>query len=239
MKNHFWSFLLITWLLVGLQYGAIAQANSTWNKKNASEWFDTLEWLTTKAKETKVEYEAFGRAMEQSPPDTSNTKVTYLDFRKLKPHASIDKVEFAKQYHAHPAWWDAAFSFLQTTDLAQIKPGKYFIEGDNVYATVTEGPARKEDTTLWESHHNYIDIHYVVQGQEKIGVAPVSSAKVVKEYDPARDIVFYTAKGAYYKADPGTFFIFFPKDAHRPNLQLNGNDLVKKVVVKVRSTAGE
>ncbi len=37
-----------------------------------------------------------------------------------------------------------AFSFLQTTDLVNIKPGKHLIDGDNVYAIVTEGPTRKK-----------------------------------------------------------------------------------------------
>lgn len=122
---------------------------------------------------------------------------------------------------------------IQTTDLANIKTGKHLIDGNNVYAIVTEGPARKEDTTKWESHRHYIDIHYVIKGQEKIGVTPVTSAKVVNAYDKAKDIIFYTAKGNYYKADAGNFFIFFPQDAHRPNLQVNGNETVKKIVVKI------
>ena len=87
---------------------------------------------------------------------------------------------------------------------------------------------------MWESHQNYIDIHYVINGKEKIGVAPLSSATVIKKYNSAKDLTFYKAKGKYYVADPGLFFIFFPEDAHRPNLATEGSLAVKKLVIKIR-----
>jgi biofilm protein TabA len=211
-----------------------AQEKVTWKKKNATDWFNKREWLPTAKAETVVKYDAFGRIIEQETSDTSVVKVTHIDLAKLKPHESIDKVAFVKEYQANPERWKTAFSFLQTADLDNIKPGKHLIDSENVYALVTEGPARKEDTTKWESHHNYIDIHYVIKGQEKIGIAPVASARIVTPYNKTRDIVFYTAKGKYYKADERNFFILFPKEAHKPNLQLTGNDPVKKVVVKIK-----
>ena len=33
---------------------------------------------------------------------------------------------------------------------------------------------------------------------------------------------------------PGTFFLFFPGDAHRPNITPGGNKVVKKMVIKIR-----
>jgi beta-galactosidase beta subunit len=32
---------------------------------------------------------------------------------------------------------------------------------------------------------------------------------------------------------PGTFFLFFPTDAHRPGIKVEGNDVVKKLVIKI------
>jgi beta-galactosidase beta subunit len=48
-----------------------------------------------------------------------------------------------------------------------------------------------------KSHRNYIDLHYVIKGKEKIGVAPVTSAMVTKPYDATKDITNYTANGTY------------------------------------------
>ena len=93
---------------------------------------------------------------------------------KLKPHPSINKVVFAQQYHKNKAEWDKAFAFLRDSALANMKPGKYTIDGTDVYATITEGPEKTFEQSAWESHRKYIDLQYVIKGKEKIGVAPMT-----------------------------------------------------------------
>lgn len=159
----------------------------------------------------------------------------WLGGLKVKPHKSIDQEEFAKQYHNNQKRWDRGFGFLKDTDLAGLTPGKHLIGGEDVFATVTEGPLKDVDKTLFEAHKNYSDIHLMIRGKEKIGVAPFSSATLVTPYDPVKDIAFYTAEGQYYVGDTETIFILFPKDAHRPSLKLDGYDVVKKIVIKIRS----
>jgi biofilm protein TabA len=155
---------------------------------------------------------------------------------KLKLNSSTNYLEFAKQYQANKAYWDKAFAFLNDPKLDTLKPGKYIIDGDNVYATITEAPSKTFDQSAWESHRNYIDLQYVIHGKEKIGVAPVSSATVIKPYDASRDAANYTADGQFYIATPDEFFLFFPGDAHRPNIKVEGYDTVKKLVIKIRYT---
>lgn len=151
---------------------------------------------------------------------------------KLSP--SVNDVEFAKQYHTNKAMWDKAIAFLNDKKLDTLKPGKYLIDGDNVYAMITEGPTKDFDKSAWESHRNYIDLHYVIKGKEKIGAAPVASATVIVPYDAAKDIANYTAEGKFYDAVPGEFFLFFPIDAHRPGIKADGIDSDKKLVIKIK-----
>lgn len=151
---------------------------------------------------------------------------------KLSP--SVNYVEFAKQYHANKAAWDKAFAFLTSTKLDTLRPGKYVIDGDNVYAMVTDGPTKDFDKSAWESHKNYIDLHYVISGTEKIGVAPVASATVTVPYDIGKDIANYTADGKFYEAIPGEFFLFFPSDTHRPGIKTGNTDHDKKLVIKIK-----
>jgi len=153
---------------------------------------------------------------------------------KIKLSSSADYLEFAKQYHANKAWWDKAFSFLNDAKLDTLKPGKYVIDGDNVYAMVTEAPSKEFDKSAWESHKKYIDLHYLIRGKEKIGAAPVATATVTNPYDATKDAANYNADGKYYIAAPGEFFLFFPGDAHRPNIKVEGYDTVKKLVIKIK-----
>ena len=147
---------------------------------------------------------------------------------------AVNKVVFAQQYHKNRTAWDKAFAFLRDTDLTKIQPGKYPIDGDNVYAIVTEAPSKEFEASAWESHRKYTDLHYIIKGQETIGMAPVSKATVTKPYNETTDAANYNAKGQYFVATPALFFLFFPQDAHRPNIKVAGYDVVKKVVVKIR-----
>ena len=149
----------------------------------------------------------------------------------LNVHSSVNKVTFAEQYHKNKAAWDKAFAFLRDSNLAALSVGKHVIDGDNVYATVTEAPSKEFDKSAWESHRNYIDLQHVITGEEKIGVAPVSSATIIKPYDETKDLANYTADGKFYLATPDIFFLFFPGDAHRPNIKVDGYNVVKKIVI--------
>jgi len=159
----------------------------------------------------------------------------WLGGLELKPHQSIDVEEFAKQYHANKKYWDEAFAFIKNNDLKNLAPGKYPIDGENVFASITEDPTKDFDKTGWESHRKYIDLQYVISGEEKIGVSPVSKATVIKDYNEETDLVNYAAKGKIYAALPGTFFIFFPTYAHRPGITPAGNKADKKLVIKIKN----
>jgi len=158
----------------------------------------------------------------------------WLGGLNLQPHASINKQIFAQQYQLHKDYWDKAFAFLKNSDLQNMAPGRYAIDSNNVYAIITENPTKDLDSAKWESHHNYTDLHYVISGEEKIGVAPVSKLTVTMPYDAAKDLINYTGQGTFYTATPGTFFLFFPQDGHRPNITTGGNKPDKKVVIKLR-----
>jgi biofilm protein TabA len=159
----------------------------------------------------------------------------WLGGLELQPHPSTDVQEFARQYHANKKYWDEAFAFLKNHDLSKLPPGKYPIDGDNVYASVTEDPTKDYDKSAWESHRKYVDLQYVISGQEKIGVSPVANVKVTEPYNENKDVAHYSGPGKIYDARPGTFFLFFPGTAHRPNITTGGNKTDKKIVIKIKS----
>ncbi|WP_210516996.1 YhcH/YjgK/YiaL family protein [Hymenobacter terricola] len=188
----------------------------------------------------------FGARAQTTPaPETWTKKKAAKWFKsrawanglKLNVAESVDKVEFARQYTANKAWWDKAFAYFRDTNLDQLTPGKYPVDGDNVFAAVTENPTKEFANTNWESHRKYIDLQYVVQGAEKIGVVPIAKATVTKPYEEARDAANYSAEGKLYEAKPGTIYIFFPQDVHRPNIKVDGVDKDKKLVIKVRAAS--
>jgi YhcH/YjgK/YiaL family protein len=114
-------------------------------------------------------------------------------------------------------------------------PGKYPIDGTNVYATITEDPSKDYDNTRWESHRKYIDLQLVITGEEKMGKYPFPKLTVTNPYDESKDLANYSGDGEIYTVPAGTFMIFFPADAHRPNITPGGNKVIKKIVIKVKA----
>jgi YhcH/YjgK/YiaL family protein len=153
---------------------------------------------------------------------------------KLKVYSDVNAAEFQKQYEANKALWEKVFLFIKNTNLDTLSTGRHPIDGDNAFAIITHDPSKEFDKTAWESHKKYIDFQYVIQGKEKIGVAPVNTATVSKPYNASKDVANYITGGKYYTASPGTFYLFFPTDAHRPNVKVDGYDTVKKMVIKIK-----
>jgi biofilm protein TabA len=160
-------------------------------------------------------------------------KKEWLTGTAITPHKAIDKIEFARQYHANKDYWDKAFAFIREHDLKTLAPGKYPIDGTNVFASITEDPSKDFDKTQWESHRKYIDLQYVITGEEKMGKYPFTKLVVTKPYDETKDVANYSGDGEIYTVPSGTFMIFFPANAHRPNITPGGNKLVKKLVIKI------
>lgn len=136
---------------------------------------------------------------------------------------------FYRQYHADSLRWKKAFRFIKENNLQEMAPGKYPIDSNIVFASVTAGPLRAFEQTKWEFHKDYTDIQYIIKGKEMIGVAPVT----VTPANPFAGIDTSAAK--YYTARPDTIYMLFPHDAHRPTIQVPGETIVKKLVIKVKT----
>jgi len=152
----------------------------------------------------------------------------------VKPHKSVNDAELARQCQLNKARWDKACVFLRNQDLQALASGRYPIDGDQVFAIVNQNPTKDFDSTQWESHRDFTDLHYVITGEEIIGVSPLSNLTITRPYDAAKDIANYSGNGEMYPAKPGTFFIFFPSDAHRPGISPGGHTADKKIVIKIR-----
>ena len=160
----------------------------------------------------------------------------WLPETDIRPDASIDKKDFAVHYHRNPERWDRAFEYLTSQDLSGLQAGIYELDGKDVYASVQEYNSKNPEDALYESHKTYTDLQYIITGEELIGLTDLSATTVKTPYDTGKDVAFYHAeKGRPLLAKPGTFFLFFPDDVHRPSMKVNENAPVKKLVIKIKN----
>ena len=90
------------------------------------------------------------------------------------------------------------------------------------------------DKTISEAHKKYIDIQFMVKGEEIIGVAPFSCDKTETEAKPENDVWFYECKTEPLTLIENSFMVLYPNDLHCPGVAVNEPLSCLKVVVKVK-----
>jgi YhcH/YjgK/YiaL family protein len=124
------------------------------------------------------------------------------------------------------------FDFLRTTDLDSLPSGKHDIEGDTIFALVQEYQTKPLEDCKLESHKKYIDIQYVIRGEEIMGITTQNNQNII-EVNEEKDYTFYEGTTSLVRVSKGMFTIFFPDDLHQPCVHTESAAEVKKVVIKV------
>lgn len=129
-----------------------------------------------------------------------------------------------------------AIKYLKETDFSRMEPGRYEIEGENIYALLMDIETAPVEKKRPESHKDYLDVQYIFSGCEKQGFAPDCGQAELIESKPEKDIFFYAAyKSESFVIMPaGSYTVYFPNDLHRPGCAVDGPEKVRKVVIKVK-----
>ncbi len=152
----------------------------------------------------------------------------------LNPDSSINKKEFAVQYHRNKERYDQAFTFLKRNNLIDLSIGDHELDGRKVFVKVSAYNSKNPEEKFFETHQNYTDIHLVLSGTEYIGSADAAGMTEKTPYDKENDIQFYQVNNSKsHIAAPGTFFLFFPGEPHRPGVKIDKSIPVKKIVIKI------
>ncbi len=123
-----------------------------------------------------------------------------------------------------------AIDFINSGEVFDLLFGRTDLD-EGIYVNVMELETRKEN--LFESHKRYIDIHCILEGEEAIEIANVSSLEVTQPYSKERDIALGTAQGTRHIIRKGQYCITMPQEAHSPGLCVTNPMKIKKAVFKV------
>ena len=147
----------------------------------------------------------------------------------------VDKFENTHLYKNLGERIIKAFEYIKNTDLRNIEPGKYEIDGENIFALISEYNSKPESEGKLEAHKKYIDVQYVIKGEELMGYAPLGNQIILEPYKEENDIIFYAGEKSFTKVSSGMFAIFFTTDVHMPGITTGKTSTVKKIVIKVRA----
>lgn len=140
----------------------------------------------------------------------------------------------AYKYDLQDPKFKTAFAFLDRQDLVELPLG--WIDLDHgVRASVQEYTTQPEAELDFETHEKYFDIHYMVKGEEKIGVCIRDGLVTKIPYSPESDIQFYADPaqfGCVYLRE-GDYTVVAYEDAHKPHIAAGNPMPVRKIVLKV------
>ena len=106
-------------------------------------------------------------------------------------------------------------------------------DNENIFVNRFNYIGQKEFDCFFEGHKNYLDIHIILNGKEKLGYSDISELNQVSKYDLENDFIKFEGPiKNYIDLKAGDFVITFPEDIHMPKISIN-DETIEKIVCKV------
>ena len=100
-------------------------------------------------------------------------------------------------------------------------------------ATVMSSQTGAVGTEL-EAHRQYLDVQYIVKGQEFVGWAPLNTLTPVGPFSTEQDVGFYTGDFDLISVREGYCYVAFPEDAHMPGRCVECPNDYTKIILKLK-----
>lgn len=146
----------------------------------------------------------------------------------------VDRIDNLKLYIPYNAKLAVVCDYLANTDIHALEVGKYDI-AEGVRVVVNAFTPKEPDAAKWETHKKYIDLQYLIEGDETMGYLHIDEMEDA-EYNEEKDISYPVPKAdanmTLIPLKTGHFAFLEPRDAHRPSAKLNST-ASKKLIFKI------
>lgn len=144
-----------------------------------------------------------------------------------------DTLDHVDTYRGISSRLALGLDYLRNTDFSQVEDGEYELDGRDVFVRISRYTTKEENLTP-EAHRDYIDIQFLIEGAELIGVAPLSEMTEEVDGRPEGDIWFYHGPEKELLLSGKSFMVFFPQDAHAPCIAPEAPAPARKCLIKVK-----
>lgn len=144
----------------------------------------------------------------------------------------IDYIKNSFRYEKINPYFKEAFDYIKQSDLDKIVAGKTVLKENSLIVNCNLSKLKTKDEARLEAHNRYIDIQLPISCEEIFGWKSRNNCKnILVPMDFEKDIEFYDEKpSTYFTIQAGEFAIFFPEDAHAPQI---GQGFIKKIIIKI------
>lgn len=125
------------------------------------------------------------------------------------------------------------FDYVKSHDLLHADLGRIEIDGDRLFINNVNPECVAAEKQVLELHHDYIDVHILLQGMERVGWKAVEDLQSeTQAYSKDGDCALYSdVPTTYVDLLPGQFVIVYPED---PHASVIGQGKIRKLIAKVK-----
>lgn len=130
--------------------------------------------------------------------------------------------------------------YVRDTNFDELENGIHEIEEGKIYANIQEYDTKPLEEGKYEAHRQYVDIQFMIRGEEKMGTGNIDVFDDATQYDEEKDVVFLNLKPEkddqvrLLHVREREFAVFYPQDAHMPCIAVDSPAPVRKVIVKIK-----
>lgn len=147
----------------------------------------------------------------------------------------IGSLEHSARIEALHPDFKRVFDYIKSHDLLNAPLERIVLDGDNLFINNVNPQCVPADKQPLEAHRDYLDIHVLLEGEERIGWKDLKDCgEPSKAYEKEGDYMLFDEPAtSYVDLRPGQFAIVWPEDPHAP---LIGEGKVRKLIVKARTS---
>lgn len=149
----------------------------------------------------------------------------------------VDSIKNAHLYRGLNPGIDKVLEVAAGLTAEGFEKGRQEIDGSNLFINYVSYETRAKDISSCEAHKLYIDVMYMVEGNETIYVKPTHKlTNITKEYNPDIEALIADIDDdvTEVRLNEGMFCVLFPDDSHAPACIADKAMTVKKIIGKVK-----
>ena len=150
--------------------------------------------------------------------------------------SNINSKDLERYAALHPRFAEA-FGEMKRIFESGAEDGRITLDGDKLFINVQSYTSKLEKDCGFEAHKKYIDIQFILEGEEIIGYESEDKLTLTKAYDDSADYMLYALNSEYDKIrlTRGDFVILFAEEPHAPAIAIGTPESVRKAVFKILS----
>ena len=143
----------------------------------------------------------------------------------------LGNIKDAKKYFCTNERFEKAFEILKSLDDSATE--RITVEDGIFWVNIAEFDEVSDGEKQFEAHRYFLDIHFIISGEEKFGYADIEKLCETQAYDAENDYLLLSGDADAVTLRKGDFCVVFPEDAHIP-VMAKGEGKLKKAIVKIK-----